>query len=478
MGEEDEDAVALDDGGGGRGRGRNAPETLLNTPRAAVDRPASITPDDIVCWTCGKKGHRSSSCPEKQVHFTSLVEDETIFYSSHIFSAVETNVFLTAVPGRGDTRILLDTQSGIHLIRSQVLALDIHSSSSPVTIQGITGDRVRVSKEATIKDIGIKAYYSPHMSANIISYHKLRETHSVHYNEDSDTFIAVSPTGPTLTFTCVRGHYTMDIDTVLPVYFAAGPSKYSARQLSSAKQAYEFIQRMGFVSYKGAAEIIQRGSMKDIDFTRADLVNAQNIYGTPAAYQLGQGTQRTTKCREDDQIPLHESVSQELQVDIFYFLGQVFFLSISVLLGLVMVTHLGPGQDRSASGSKVEGSRSKAGKALLLHISQYKAKGFHIRTVTSDGEGAIKSTRASIEETGAQLNILGHGSHTPHAESAIRHVKNKARSRMYSLLFPLGTRFAAALIAFVVHTINMVPKHNAPGVALLRLTDAPMPELT
>jgi hypothetical protein len=34
---------------------------------------------------------------------------------------------------------------------------------------------------------------------------------------------------------------------------------------------------------------------------------------------------------------------------------------------------------------------------------------------------------------------------------------------MYSLLFPLGTRFAAALIAFVVHTINMVPKHNAPG---------------
>ena len=128
---------------------------------------------------------------------------------------------------------------------------------------------------------------------------------------------------------------------------------------------------------------------------------------------MGQGTQKIDKCSENEQIPVHESVSQELQVDVFYFLGQVFFLSISVLLGLVMVTHLGPGQDKSASGPKVaEGSRSKAGKALLLHINQYKSKGFYVRTVISDGEGAVRSARAGVEELGAQLNILGRGSHT------------------------------------------------------------------
>ena len=100
---------------------------------------------------------------------------------------------------------------------------------------------------------------------------------------------------------------------------------------------------------------------------------------------------------------------------------------------------------------------------MLLHINQYKSKGFYVRTVISDGEGAVKSVRAGVEELGAQLNILGHGSHAPHAESAIRHVKNKARSTLYSLPYPLPSRLAAALIAFVVHTINMVPKHNAPG---------------
>ena len=61
------------------------------------------------------------------------------------------------------------------------------------------------------------------------------------------------------------------------------------------------------------------------------------------------------------------------------------------------------------------------------------------------------------------MNILGHGSHTPHAESAIRHLKNKACSTVASLPYPLPSRWAVALIAFVTHTINMVPISSAPG---------------
>ena len=454
-------------GRGGRARGRGAPETLLEGKGGSSLKASSVVSDatataDIECWTCHQKGHRSSTCPLKRVHFAGLEEDETVFYTSietHRCTSSTTDaasdVFLaTVAPKNDDTTILLDTQSSIHIIRSPSIALNIHDTHFPVTIQGITGDRVKISQEATIKDIGVQGYYSPYiMSANILSYHKLKETHSVHYDENTDTFIAVPARGLTLTFTCVRGHYVMDIDKILPIYVVKRSSNYTAKQLASAREAYEFITRMGFVSYKSAAEIIQRGSMKDINFNRSDLVNAQIIYGTPAAYQLGQGTQKNEKCRQDDQIPLHESVSQELQVDIFFFLGQVFFLSISVLLGLVMVTHLGPGQDKTTTGTRVsEGSRSKAGKALLHHLSQYKAKGFYVKTVTSDGEGSIKSVRSDVEELGVSLNVLGHGSHAPHIESAIRHIKNKARSTLYSLPYPLPSRLAAALIAFVVHT--------------------------
>ena len=315
---------------------------------------------------------------------------------------------------------------------------------------------------ATVTDIGLTCYFSPYMSANIISYSKLLDTHAIQYNSHTDTFSATPSSGPTLTFRCVNGHYLLELATVTHAYtISANPKefKYSAKQLASSRLAYEFIQRMGYISYKAAAEIIQRGSMRDIPFTMSD---SQDIYGTPAAYQLGQGTNLKSKTRIDDRIPLHESVAQELQVDLFYFLGQTFFLSISVILGLIMVTHLGPGIERSI-GSHNEKSRSLAGKALLLHIQQYLSKGFRITTVTSDGEGAVKTVRRDVESHGIELNILGHGSHAPHAEAAIRHVKNKARSTLHSLPFPLPSKLAAALIAFVVHLSNMVPKANSPG---------------
>ena len=86
---------------------------------------------------------------------------------------------------------------------------------------------------------------------------------------------------------------------------------------------------------------------------------------------------------------------------------------------------------------------SLAGQSLLMHIQQYMIKDFRIKRVVSDGEASMKAVRTEVEALGVQLNILGHGSHAPHAESAIRHVKNKARSVVHSLSFPLASKFAA-----------------------------------
>ena len=307
------------------------------------------------------------------------------------------------------------------------------------------------------------------MAANILSYQKLLQMHSVLYRDTDNTFVATPLLlGPVLVFGCMNGHYILDLNTIVSTYFTSvneKAAKRSKRQLMSARKAYEFIIQMGFINYKSKAEVIQRRSIKDFGFTRSDLVNAQDIYGPPAAYQLAQGTQRKNAQAEDDPMPAHESVDQELQVDLFFFLGQAFFISISVLLGLIMVTHLGSGIDRGKDPrvSHAEGAKSKAGRSLLMHIQQYAAKGFVIKHVTSDGEASVSAVKSDVEALGVEVNILGHGSHTPHAEAAIRHIMNKARSTMYSLPYSLPSKLAAALIAFVVHTANMVPKVNAVG---------------
>lgn len=215
-------------------------------------------------------------------------------------------IFLSKAQER-DAVILLDTRASIHIFHDRSIVSDIQPSPSPVTVQGIMVDRVRVTMEGTIQEIGLHGYDSSDITANIINYHKLKETYTIQYDEETHMFTAVPTEGPTLTFICLNGHYITNIDTVAHAYVVNVGSKavqHSTRQLTSARNAYEFMQRTGYISYKAAAEIIQRGSMKNITFSRADLVVAQDIYGTPAAYQLGQGTQSSSKSRESDKIPL------------------------------------------------------------------------------------------------------------------------------------------------------------------------------
>lgn len=150
-----------------------------------------VTPSEIVCWRCKKKGHRASVCTVKSVHFTDAIdEDEAIFSSSVETCSREmevklednvSNVFLSNVTNDQDTTILLDMQSSIHIFRNRSIVSNMRTADNLIIVQGITGDRVRVHTEATVTDIGLKCYFSPHMSANIISYHKLLDTHVIQY---------------------------------------------------------------------------------------------------------------------------------------------------------------------------------------------------------------------------------------------------------------------------------------------------------
>ena len=372
--------------------------------------------------------------------------------------------------------LLLDTQASVHLIKDHHLLQAIHTSARPITVQGITRDKVHVSEEGIVPMLGTTAYYCPSMAANIISYSRLMKTHRCTYDSKTDIFTATPRfMGPLLTFTNVRGHYVIAAQPVLSAYSTFTETRgahLTKRQRLGATAAYEFIGRLGYISYSKAAEAIQHGTIANLGFTRADLVNAQQLYGYPAAYQLGHGTQHAKAAGELTLLPIKESPAQELQIDTFFFLGNVFFLSISVLLGLIIVTHLGPGSNTDTSsdtaqqkrGDKVtSGSKAKSGQSLLAHLELYASKGFTINRVTSDGEPAIKALRDDIEAQGIELNILGHGSHAPHAESAIRHVKNMARSTVHSLGYPLPPRWTCHLIAFIVCMANLIPKLNSMG---------------
>jgi hypothetical protein len=127
--------------GSGRGRGQVSKDSSVSPP--ATDVPVkssvetSVVPRDIICWTCGKKGHRSTICPmkkiQKSVHFTSAVE-EAVFLSAiskfnpreddcvpdtiSITTPVESISVATTGHVWSDTVIMLDTQASVHIISS------------------------------------------------------------------------------------------------------------------------------------------------------------------------------------------------------------------------------------------------------------------------------------------------------------------------------------------------------------------------
>ena len=115
--------------------------------------------------------------------------------------------------------IMLDTQSAVHLISNEALMTDITTTLSPIVVQGITKDKLPVTLEGYVPGNGVTSYFGPNMAANMLSYHKLQQTHRVRYDDTEDTFIAVPfLAGPVLTFACVKGHYILDLTTVLNVF--------------------------------------------------------------------------------------------------------------------------------------------------------------------------------------------------------------------------------------------------------------------
>jgi Zinc knuckle len=172
-----------------------------------------------VCYACGEPGHRSNICPNtKSVRYMSTHDVSRFILEIHDFKPNRDDdlpqlpIFLSTTQ-RDDipTVLLLDTQASIHIVCNSAPLTSITPSSTPIYVQGITKNRIRVNEEGVIKSLGITTYYSPLTAANILSYSLLKTSHDCTYDPSTDTFISYPKfLGPPLTFCNVDGHYTLD----------------------------------------------------------------------------------------------------------------------------------------------------------------------------------------------------------------------------------------------------------------------------
>ena len=60
-----------------------------------------------------------------------------------------------------------------------------------------------------------------------------------------------------------------------------------------------------------------------------------------------------------------------------------------------------------------------------------------------------------LSEDNITVNVLGHGTHISHVESAM---KNKTRTTAFIFQHMLPLKLAPALVTFVFHNVDMIPK--------------------
>jgi Zinc knuckle len=226
----------------GRGRGRGRPSYPSRPPSTATTyQPVSSqSSSDITCWSCGEKGHRSNACTKvKSVNFTdtsdvyvflSTVEEfnPTIddFIPEPTPDLTFDQIFVSSASKLGPTTLSLDTQASIHIISNADLLYSVGESTSYLRVQGITNDVTCVSLQGTLKHLHINAYHSLAAAANILSYSKLKETHECTYDPNTDSFTAKPVMyGPTLLFSNVGGHYSLDIGLVTSIYLSTIESR-------------------------------------------------------------------------------------------------------------------------------------------------------------------------------------------------------------------------------------------------------------
>ena len=138
------------------------------------DHLGSITPENIACWMSWKlrssvQGVLSQAGPlilteDDEASFLSAAQDACLLkypsqWSSPDASEDTSRMFFSKITARQDALLLLDIEA-IHIPQNPAITTDIWVTDSPVTVQGITGDRVSTKKEGTISDLSIMGYYS------------------------------------------------------------------------------------------------------------------------------------------------------------------------------------------------------------------------------------------------------------------------------------------------------------------------------
>ena len=453
---------------------------------------------DKECYRCGKKGHPATACTVKPLkseddddksksgsnaskefrEFQSKVKkagtalaqlgetdfDDNLFEEqSHaqlgIVEEVSNGYSFAAKSKSISHQLLLDNQSSVHIMCNQDFVSNIRKSAHKMVLVS-NGGRLPLSKVADFAGFETETWFSTDAMTNILSFRLVRCEYEISYDGHSFIIHRAVKGFPDMVFKPHNnGLYVYDPDD--PRGMASrhcfmetvenNMALFSQRQIKDAIKVRNLQAGLAFPSDTDLKWALQSNVIKDCPLTVADLRTATTVYGKSIAMLKGKTVKSAPSVVRQNimEIPkeirvLHKKVT--LCIDVFFVNKIPFFLTYSLVICFLSVTHL--------TGQKAP----DIFKALKAMCNYYLQHGFQV--VFIKGDGAFKPLQEYMDTVyGApQLNTTSANEHEPTAERKIRHIKERTRAIIHSIPFnALPEMIIIHMVLFVAKQLNLFP---------------------
>ena len=245
--------------------------------------------------------------------------------------------------------------------------------------------------------------------------------------------------------------YSPTGDTVLTTV-AEKKKKYSAKQVKKADQAVELQERLGWASGSDVLKLIKNNSfVTPPEIVRDDLARAVDIYGPSVSMTKGKTRLLPTKAGIYEHIERSILAYQVLHVDIFFVSGLPF---LAAVCDPIMYTVSELLKNRTARHVL---------EVLLLIVRYFQKHTIVIKSIISDGEGALSKLDNPISALGINL-VLRTGRHDPLVERKIETIKGKVRSCIHSQPYRVPKFMLILMVCFITYCVNLVPTRGTDGI--------------
>eukprot|EP01042_Synura_sphagnicola_P036589 gene36589-biopygen10819 len=203
---------------------------------------------------------------------------------------------------------------------------------------------------------------------------------------------------------------------------------YSQREISKAKEAKEFLRRLGYPSVQSACNLVNKGDIVNCPVTSRDIIRARSVYYGPELEEikgkLTQSKDQSETLSEPSSVTVR--ATQQIYVDIIFIHGDPFLISVTMPLILIQVYNL--------ETKRLETIIRKGLKTQLRTLTLLRSK---VESIHSDGEGGVEALVDHFVAPGISFNPSDTEHHQPAVDRQIRVVKEQARGIVSVLTFKL-----------------------------------------